>query len=103
MVYDHFQHPGNLYVGSNHGVTRIMPAKWRLPKTSAEQSFGRLVLGFPSSGLLVWKPGDAKGTRVTAGEGLPGQAIGRMFLDRMVSPWALYVPTDGGLAVFRKL
>jgi hypothetical protein len=51
----------------------------------------------------VWKPGDAKGTRVTAGEGLPGQAIGRMFLDRMVSPWALYVPTDGGLAVFRKL
>jgi len=25
-----------------------------------------------------------------------------MFLDRMVSPWALYVPTDGGLAVFRK-
>jgi hypothetical protein len=270
MVYDHFQHPGNLYVGSNHGVTRIMPAKWRLPKTSAEQSFaisverewyadhvhpwvcqggpcwdpnlpeygqravafgdwyglamaddgrlwmagltcagairwtpglqdwrnswapynpfvpafgdpypgdppvflppnegdfvnlravasapdgtvwfasgeveawrgptyglagwdgrqftyfnpeaiggaeynvlelvalpdGRLVLGFPNSGLLVWRPGDAKGTRVTTGEGLPGQAIGRMFLDRMVSPWALYVPTDGGLAVFRKL
>ncbi|HXN81112.1 MAG TPA: hypothetical protein VN883_01470 [Myxococcales bacterium] len=263
MVYDHFQHRGELYVGSNHGVTRIVPAKWRLPKTTAERSFpisverewyadhvhpwvcmggpcpgrpstfgdwyglamgddgrlwmagltsagaigwtpglqdwrnswapynpfvpafgdpypgnppvflppregdyvnlravapapdgtvwfasgevladswrgptyglaawdgrqftyvnpeaigaseynvlellalpdGRLVLGFPSSGLLVWKPGDARGTRVTAGEGLPGQAIGRMFLDRMVSPWALYVPTDGGLAVFRK-
>ena len=29
-VYDHFQHPGELYVGSNHGVTRVLPAKWRL-------------------------------------------------------------------------
>src|ERR1041384_6261970 len=28
MVYDHFQHPGNLYVGSNHGITRIIPAKY---------------------------------------------------------------------------
>src|SRR5471032_1038919 len=26
MVYDHFQQPGNLYVGSNHGITRIVPA-----------------------------------------------------------------------------
>jgi hypothetical protein len=31
MVYDHFQHPGNLYVGSNHGVTRIVPAKYYPP------------------------------------------------------------------------
>ena len=31
MVYDHFQHPGNLYVGSNHGVTRIIPAKYYPP------------------------------------------------------------------------
>ena len=38
-VYDHFQHPGELYVGSNHGVTRVQPAKFRLPATSAERSF----------------------------------------------------------------
>src|SRR4051812_37555313 len=31
MVYDHVQHPGNLYVGSNHGVTRIVPAKYYPP------------------------------------------------------------------------
>src|SRR5207237_1617655 len=31
MAYDHFQHPGNLYVGSNHGVTRIIPAKYYPP------------------------------------------------------------------------
>ena len=263
-VYDHFQHPGNLYVGSNHGVTRIVPGKWREPKTSSEKadphsvelewyadhihpwvcfggcwdekhniSFGdqfgltladdgrlwmgglttagavhfkedlkewvkswapynpfdpafgdpypgnppvfnppaegdyvniravaaakdgtvwfasgevegwrgttyglaswnggnrfthvdptaigaveynllelvawpdgRLVLGFPSSGLLVWKPGDPRGTRLTMRDGLPGERIGRLYLDRMVNPPALYVPTEGGLAVFRSL
>src|SRR5205085_3611122 len=32
MVYDHFQHPGNLYVGSNHGITRIVPAKYFPPR-----------------------------------------------------------------------
>jgi len=31
MVYDHFQQPGNLYVGSNHGITRIVPAKYYPP------------------------------------------------------------------------
>ena len=62
---------------------------------------GRLVLGFPDSGLLVWKPGDPKGHRLTTKDGLPGNRIGRLYLDRMVDPPALYVPTDGGLAVFR--
>src|SRR5439155_6581375 len=32
MVYDHFQHPGNLYVGSNHGITRIVPSKYFPPR-----------------------------------------------------------------------
>jgi len=62
---------------------------------------GRLVLGFPTSGLLVWTPGDVKGHRLTVAEGLPGQKIGRMTTDRMHSPPLLMVPTDGGLAVFR--
>jgi hypothetical protein len=62
---------------------------------------GRLVAGFPSTGLLVWNPGDAKGHRLTTKDGLPGNHIGRLYLDRMVDPPALYVPTDGGLAVFR--
>ena len=64
---------------------------------------GRLVLGFPSTGLLVWKPGEARGHRLTVRDGLPGEAIGRMSLDRMVSPPALYVPTEGGLAVYRQV
>src|SRR5438552_2208262 len=38
FVYDHFQHPGELYVGSNHGVTRVQPAKFRVPSTSQERS-----------------------------------------------------------------
>ena len=262
MVYDHFQQPGNLYVGSNHGVTRIVPSKWRLPKTPGELSNpisverewyadhvhpwvcrggscaditrpstfgdwfgltladdgklwmggltsagaihyregltdwvkswtpfnpfdpafgdpypgnppvfnppiegdyvniravasapdgtvwfasgevedwrgptyglasysghgflhvdpialgateynilelvtlpdGRLVLGFPNSGLLVWRPGEPKGDRLSTATGLPGNQIGRMSLDVMVNPPALYVPTEGGLAVFR--
>ena len=63
----------------------------------------QLVLGFPSTGLLVWKPGDAKGKRMGFAEGLPGQAIGRMYIDRMVNPPQLFVPTEGGLAVLRSL
>ena len=266
-VYDHFQHPGGLYVGSNHGITRVVPAKWRLPRTSSEQADpyaverewygdhvhpwvckggpcsdptkssafgdffgltlaadgrlwmggltsagavhwkpdlaewiqswsphnpfdpamgddpwsvplfnpttegdsinvravavtpdniawfasgeveswrgrtyglaswdpqhpatrfvpwdpmqlgsseynilelvalpdGRLVLGFPSTGLLVWKPGDPKGHRVTQRDGLPGESIRRMSLDLMVDPPALLVSTEGGLAVFRQV
>jgi hypothetical protein len=51
----------------------------------------------------VWKPGDARGKRMGFGEGLPGQAIGRMYIDRMVDPPQLLVPTEGGLAVVRAL
>ena len=64
---------------------------------------GRLVLGFPSSGLLVWTPGDARGHRLTQRDGLPGEQIRRLSLDRMHSPPILYVPTDGGLAAFRQV
>jgi len=62
---------------------------------------GHLVLGFPSSGLLVWDPGDVKGHRITQRDGLPGERIGRMSQDRMHDPPLLLVPTDGGLAIFR--
>jgi hypothetical protein len=64
---------------------------------------GRLVLGFPTSGLLVWNPGDKKGRRITGSDGLPGEQIGRMSLDRMHDPPILFVPTDGGLAALRSL
>jgi hypothetical protein len=266
MLYDHFQHPGNLYIGSNHGVTRIVPAKWRLPQTPQEKAwpesverewfadhvhpmvckggpcsdptrpvhmgdwyglalapngwlwmgglvsagaigyreplqdwvrswapynpflaaFGdpypgmppvfmppvegdsvniravaatsdgiiwfasgevlsqqwrgptyglaswdghrfmyidpthlgaleynilelqalpddRLVLGFPTTGLLVWKPGDARGRRLTVSDGLPSEDIRRMQQDLMHDPPLLLVPTAGGLAVFRQV
>ena len=62
---------------------------------------GRLVLGFPSSGLLVWHPGDRKGHRLTMRDGLPGEQIRRMAQDKMHDPPILLVPTDGGLAMFR--
>jgi hypothetical protein len=64
---------------------------------------GRLVLGFPNSGLLVWKPGDARGRRLTVSDGLPGEQIRRISLDRMHEPPLFLVPTDGGLAVFRRV
>ena len=31
MVYDHFYHPHELYVGANHGVDRLLPDKFRVP------------------------------------------------------------------------
>jgi hypothetical protein len=62
-----------------------------------------LVFGFPSTGLLVWKPGTAQGKRLGIAEGLPGEQIGRMSLDRMVDPPQLLVPTERGLAVIRSL
>jgi hypothetical protein len=31
LVYDHFQHPHELYVGTNHGVDRLWPDKYRAP------------------------------------------------------------------------
>jgi hypothetical protein len=62
---------------------------------------GRLVLGFPTTGLLVWTPGDSKGHRLTVSNGLPGEEIGRMSLDRMHDPAILFVPTNGGLAAYR--
>ncbi|TMB33285.1 MAG: hypothetical protein E6J62_11450 [Deltaproteobacteria bacterium] len=38
-AYDHFHHPGELYVSSNHGVTRVQPEKFRLPATPSEKGF----------------------------------------------------------------
>ena len=64
---------------------------------------GRLVFGFPGSGLLIWEPGEPKGRRITHGDGLPGEQIGRMSQDHMHDPPLLLVPTDGGLAVFRSI
>lgn len=63
----------------------------------------KLVFGFPSTGLLIWKPGDAKGVRFGIPQGLPGEQIGRLYLDRMTDPPQLFVPTEGGLAVLRSL
>jgi hypothetical protein len=63
----------------------------------------RLVLGFPGTGLLVWKPGDRKGHRLTVSDGLPGERIRRMNLDRMHDPAVLLVPTDGGLLMMRTI
>ncbi len=31
MLYDHLQHPHELYVGTNHGVDRLWPDKYRAP------------------------------------------------------------------------
>jgi hypothetical protein len=34
LLYDHFHHPRELYAGTNHGVDRIWPDKYRAPKKS---------------------------------------------------------------------
>jgi len=34
MLYDHFQHAHELYVGTNHGVDRVWPDKYRAPGKS---------------------------------------------------------------------
>jgi len=34
MLYDHVQHPHELYVGTNHGVDRVWPDKYRAPNKS---------------------------------------------------------------------
>jgi hypothetical protein len=52
----------------------------------------RLVLGFPNSGLLVWTPGEARGHRLTMRDGLPGEQIRRISLDRMHEPPLFLVP-----------
>jgi hypothetical protein len=31
LVYDHFKHPHELYVGTDHGVDKISPDKWKEP------------------------------------------------------------------------
>jgi hypothetical protein len=31
LLYDHFQHPHELYAGTNHGVDRLWPDKYRAP------------------------------------------------------------------------
>ena len=31
LLYDHFQHPHELYIGTNHGVDRLLPDKYRAP------------------------------------------------------------------------
>jgi hypothetical protein len=33
LLYDHFLHPHELYVGTNHGVDRILPDKYRAPNS----------------------------------------------------------------------
>ena len=32
LLYDHVQHPHELYVGTNHGVTRLQPDRYRPPR-----------------------------------------------------------------------
>src|SRR5438067_1809074 len=39
VVYDHFQYLGELYVGSNHGITRVLLVKWRLSSNLQEASW----------------------------------------------------------------
>ena len=32
LLYDHFQHPHELYVGTNHGIDRLLPDRYRAPR-----------------------------------------------------------------------
>ncbi|MHB1845039.1 MAG: hypothetical protein ACYCWW_09425 [Deltaproteobacteria bacterium] len=62
---------------------------------------GRLVFGTEYDGLRIWTPQNGQLFSMTVVDGLPGNQIQMMYLDTSVSPPALYVGTDGGLAVLR--
>ncbi len=61
---------------------------------------GRLVFG-THDGLRVWTPPSGAVQSLTMTDGLPGNDVQMMYLDASVTPPALYVGTDGGLAVLR--
>lgn len=65
---------------------------------------GRLALGARAGGgLVLWDPASGGTVRLGAAEGLPGERVLALEVDRMVSPPALHVATDGGAAVLRVL
>ena len=64
---------------------------------------GRLVLAGPTTGLTVWDPERRTHYQIRAGQGIPSDNVLRLELDKMVTPWALHVATDGGAAVLRNL
>jgi hypothetical protein len=64
---------------------------------------GRLALGGDSTGLWLWTPGSTTATRIAGGNGIPGNRVLRLELDRMVNPPALHVATTNGGARLRQL
>ena len=62
---------------------------------------GRLVFGTEYDGLRIWDPRAGTVASFTTTQGLPGDQIQLMYLDPRTSPPALFVGTDGGLALFR--
>jgi len=64
---------------------------------------GRLVLAFPNSGLAFWNPQTSDVKVLHMGQGLLDDHVTRLELDTRVSPPALYVSTDKGVTVLRKL
>jgi hypothetical protein len=62
---------------------------------------GRVVLGGPNTGLVVFDPTTGKHVAIRAGQGIPDDHIVQLELDTMVAPPALHVATRGGAAVIR--
>ena len=64
---------------------------------------GRIVLAGRTTGLVLYDPATGKSTAMRGTSYLPSDRVSRIEVDRMVSPPALLVSTDAGVAVIRKL
>ena len=64
---------------------------------------GRLVFAGPNTGLVIYNPANGSHVPLTAGGGIPDNAVNRLELDMMVNPPALHVSTNTGASVIRML
>ena len=77
MIFDHFVHPHELYVGTEHGIDRVQPDKYSMPPLNAQGHYDTWFL----PGTFPWL-GDHLHPRVcyhhkcTDNEGLDSQRMG---------------------------
>jgi len=95
-------------VWNGHKFTTYDPQKdlgmgEKLVQDLAALPDGRLVLAGRTTGLVIYDPATGGHTALRGTAYLPSDRVTRIEVDRMVSPPAIIVSTDVGVAVLRKL